>query len=87
MPTVWIPPLLRYLTGQHESIAVAGATLGEVIDALEVRFPGIKARLCEGNAIRPGLSVVIDSQVSREGLSAALQPGSEVHFVPAIGGG
>lgn len=87
MPTVWIPPLLRSLTAGQESVQVAGATLRETIDALDARFPGIKARLCQGDAMRPGLSVVIDGQVSRGGLSEAVQENSEVHFIPAIAGG
>jgi len=87
MPTVWIPPQLRKLTHEQESLAVAGSTLAELIDALETRFPGSGARLVENGAVRSGLSVVIDGQVSREGLSAQVQPNSEVHFIPAIGGG
>jgi len=58
-----------------------------VIEALERKYPGIRARLCDGDAIRPGLSVVIDAQVSRAGLSETISENSEVHFIPAIAGG
>ena len=71
----------------HESVRVAGATLRELIDALEARYPGIKARVCEGSELRGGLAVVIDGQVSRQGLAAEVKEDSEVHFIPAIGGG
>ncbi len=87
MPIVWIPPLLRKLTNDQESIPLAGATVRELIDALERQFPGAKERLCAGDKVRPGLSVVIDAQVNREGLNAAVNESSEVHFIPAIGGG
>lgn len=87
MPTVWIPPLLRHLTHEQESVQVAAATLREVIDALEARYPGIKARLLQGDTVRPGLSVVIDGQIAHGGLSEAVQENSEVHFIPAIAGG
>jgi molybdopterin synthase sulfur carrier subunit len=87
MPTVWIPALLRHLTGQRETVQVSGQSVREVIDALETQFPGIKARLIQGEALRPGLAVVIDTEVSREGLSAAVAENSEVHFIPAVGGG
>jgi molybdopterin converting factor small subunit len=30
---------------------------------------------------------MIDGQISREGPSAEIKPDSEVHFIPAIGGG
>lgn len=87
MPTVWVPALLRHLTGDQESIPVAGATLREVIDALDGKFPGIKARLCQGDGLRPGLATVIDGQVVRGGLSEPVEEGSEVHFIPAVAGG
>ena len=87
MPTVWIPALMRHLTGERESVQVSGATLREVIDALERQFPGIKARLCQDDHLRPGLAAVIDGQVARGGLSEAVLDHSEVHFIPAIAGG
>lgn len=87
MPTVWIPALLRPLVQGHETLQVAGQTMLEVVDALEGKFPGIKARLCTDGQLRPGMAVVIDSQVAREGLSAAVEENSEVHFIPAIAGG
>jgi len=87
MPTVWIPALLRHLTQDQETVQVAGQNLQEVITALEARFPGIQARLCQDDALRPGIAAVVDTQVVRGGLSEPVQPNSEVHFIPAIGGG
>jgi molybdopterin synthase sulfur carrier subunit len=87
MATVWIPSLLRDLTGGREVLTASGATVRQVIDALERDYPGIKTRLCEGNAIRPGLSVAVDSMVARLGLAEPVKENSEVHFLPAIGGG
>jgi sulfur-carrier protein len=87
MATVWIPALLRPHTGDVESLALPGMTLAELIDSLDAKFPGVKARLFDGTQLRPGLAVVIDTQVNREGLSASVNENSEVHFIPAIGGG
>jgi sulfur-carrier protein len=87
MARVWIPALMRNLTQGHESVLVPGHTLREVIDALETMHPGLRARLCLGDAIRPGLSVVINSQISRAGLAETIDDDSEVHFIPAIAGG
>jgi molybdopterin synthase sulfur carrier subunit len=87
MPVVWIPPSLRALTNQQETARVVGATVREVIDQLETIYPGIKARLCEGDGLRPGLAVVIDTQVARAGLWQPVGEDSEVHFVQAIAGG
>lgn len=87
MATVWIPPLLHDLTAGNARLSVPGATVREVIAELEKQYPGITARLCEDGRIRPGISVVVDSIVSRAGLRHRLSETSEVHFVPAISGG
>ncbi|MCS7222165.1 MAG: MoaD/ThiS family protein [Anaerolineae bacterium] len=87
MPVVWIPALLRELTGGQEQVVVPGETVRQVIESLEARFPGIRERLMEGDRLRPGLAVVVDDEVSRERLRHRLTETSEVHFVPAISGG
>jgi sulfur-carrier protein len=87
MAVVWIPSLLQSLTGGEEKIVISGATVGEIIDNLEVRFPGVKDRLVHGGAIRPHIAVAIDGDVSPEGLEQDVQEGSEVHFIPALSGG
>ena len=87
MPHVFIPPLLRTLTGGHEVIDVAGQNVRDVIDALERQFPGVRDRLINGDRLKPGLSVAIGTKVSTRGLMSKTQPDDEVHFLPAIGGG
>jgi molybdopterin synthase sulfur carrier subunit len=87
MAHVWIPPLLRDLTGGKETADVPGATVAEVIDALEQHFPGMRARLCPDGSLRPGLTVSVDGEVARFGLRERVGPDCEVHFLPAIGGG
>lgn len=86
MAIVWIPPLLRALTGA-ESVAVAGEQVRDLIVALDARYPGLAARLVEDGALRRGIVLMIDGVASRQGLRARVKPDSEVHFVPAIGGG
>lgn len=87
MATVWIPSLLRDLTGGRETLSASGSTVRQLIDVLERDYPGIKARLCDGNQLRPGLSVAVDSAIARLGLAEPVKDNSEVHFLPAIGGG
>jgi len=87
MARVWIPPLLRDLTGGREIVSVPGANVGQLIEALEQQFPGVRSRLCPDGALRPGLAVIVDGQVGRLGLLETAGPDSEVHFLPAIGGG
>ncbi len=87
MPVVWIPSLLRSLTGGRETVTVPGDTVGQVIDELERLHPGMKARLCEGEGLRPGMAVAVDTQVARLGLRQPVAEKSEIHFLPAVSGG
>lgn len=87
MPRVFIPPLLRPLTGGVEELEVPGTSVRQVVNNLESLHPGIRDRLCVGNDLRPGLAVAVDSQISTRGLLTRVAETSEVHFLPAIGGG
>ena len=87
MPLVFIPAQLRGLTGGEAQIELPAASVREVVGALEARFPGIKERLCQGDELAPGLQLSIDHVMSSRGLRAKLGPKSEVHFLPAFGGG
>ena len=87
MPVVFIPTPLRDLTGGVVEIGLEGSTVGELIDELDRRFPGLKSRLTRGDSLAPGLQVSIEDVMTRRGLKASVQPDSEVHFLPVIGGG
>lgn len=87
MPTVFIPAPLRELTGGRAQLVVPGGTVGEVLDAIEQTHPGVKARLCRENEIIPGFQVSVNDVLTRQGLRAKLEPASEVHFLPIVGGG
>ncbi len=87
MARVWIPPLLRDLTGGQEIVTAPGSRVSQIIEELDRRFPGIEARLCDGGALRPGLVVVVDTAIAALGLLQPVGRDSEVHFLPAIGGG
>ena len=87
MPTVWIPAPLRDLTEGKTSVTVTGSTVREVIESLEVQFPGIKDRLCENDKVRPNISVFVDGQITHLKIRERLKETSEVHFVIAISGG
>ena len=87
MPTIFIPAPIRSLTGGKASVVVAGSSVREAIESLEAKYPGIKERLCEGEKIRPTISVMVDGQVSHLKMREKLREDSEVHFVIAISGG
>jgi hypothetical protein len=87
MATVFIPTVLRPFSNGRERVSVSGRTLRQVIDQLDGECPGIKAQIIEDDDIRPGLAIAIDGDVTSEGLVQAIGEETEVHILPAIGGG
>ena len=87
MPVVWVPSLMRDLTGGEEQVSVPGSTLRQVVASLEQAYPGMRDRLMDDDGIKPGIAVVIDGETALMGLLEPVSPDSEVHFLPAIGGG
>lgn len=86
MAVVWIPQLLRPLTGGAETVRVDGATLRDVIDNLDAQHPGVRDRLLDGGLIRDEIALAIGSDQATD-LSATVGPDDEVHILPAIAGG
>ncbi len=87
MPVVWIPSLVRDVTGGRERVEAEGQTLRDVLDKVEVAYPGFRDRVCEEGRIRPGLAVAVDGEVTDGGLRQELEPHSEIHFIAAVSGG
>jgi sulfur-carrier protein len=62
------------------------ATVGEVIDELNGRWPGLRDRLCEpGPALRRHIHVYVDRE--RAGLDTPVEERSRVDVIAAISGG
>ena len=87
MATVFIPTMLQPIAGGVKQVAVEAKNVRQVIDKLDQLYPGLKERLVEENKIHSSLAVAIDGEVARMGLRERVGENSEVHFVPAIGGG
>ena len=87
MAQVWIPALMRDLTGGRQMVEVSGQTVGAVIEALEHAYPGIEARLCEGGRIRPVIAAYVDGRVAQLGLREPVTLNSEIQFLPVLSGG
>jgi molybdopterin converting factor small subunit len=84
---VWVPGLLRALTGGQEQLEMSGQTVGQLIDALDAAYPGVRERLCTGDRLNPAVTVWIDGRSGQLGLLEPVREGSEVQFLPAVGGG
>ena len=83
---VLIPGALLSYTGQNW-VEAAGATVGDVIDDLEARYPGIRCRMVDeqGN-IRRHMRMFFDGEMVLE-LSQALRDDGELLIVQALSGG
>ena len=87
MATVYIPSLMQKLTGGQQQVVVSGSTVRQIVENLEKDHPGIKERLVDNNRIKPNISVAVDGEISPMGMLEKVGEESEVHFLPAIGGG
>lgn len=87
MARVFIPPAIRELTDHAEIVEASGRTVRAVLADLEPRYPGLTARLCDGDVLRPGLMVAVAGRMSKQGLRTPVPDDAEVHFLPALGGG
>lgn len=90
MPVVRVPAPLRPLTGGAPTVEVVGATVGQVLDALERDHPGIGARLRDDRGdLHRFVNVFVDDLDVREagGLHAPVPGHAVVSVVPAVAGG
>lgn len=86
---VRIPTPLRTLTGGADEVKASGATVGEVIEDLEKRHPGIRDRLLDDKGVRRFVNIYVGEEDVRflEGLKTQLKAGDQISIVPAIAGG
>ena len=90
MATVRIPTQLRTLSGGAAEISVDGATVGEVLAALETAHPGFSARLFDdAGGLRRFVNVFVADEDVRfaEGLDTKVEAGQTVSIIPAVAGG
>lgn len=86
---VRIPAALRTLTGGADEVKVDGATVAEVVEALERRHPGLKDRLLDDKGVRRFVNIYVGEEDVRftGGLQTPVKGGDQISIVPAIAGG
>ena len=87
---VLIPTPLQKFTRDEASVSLEATSVSVLVDAMEARFPGIKARLCDDSGkLRRFLNVYVNSEDIRflDNEATALSDGDEVSIVPAVAGG
>ena len=87
MAKVYVPSLMQQITNGQQQIVVSGSTVRQIVNNLEEIYPGIKDRLAENNRIKPTIAVAVDGEITPLGMLEKVNEESEVHFLPAIGGG
>jgi len=88
--TVRIPTPLRSLTGGNEEVQVEdAATVGDVIDRLEMKHAGMRDRLLDDKGVRKFINIYVGEEDIRflDGLRTAVKDGEQLSIVPAIAGG
>jgi molybdopterin synthase sulfur carrier subunit len=78
--------LLALFAGLPREVEVDARTVGEAIECLDERWPGVRDRLCEpGPTLRRHINVFVDRE--RAALDTALDAGARVDVIAAISGG
>jgi molybdopterin converting factor small subunit len=88
--SVRIPTTLRTLTAGQSEVQVDGASVGEVLTALESAHPGFKERLLdESGGLRRFVNVFVSDDDVRflQGLDTPVPDGETVSIIPAVAGG
>jgi len=88
--TIRIPTTLRTLTAGASQVAVEGATVGEVLAALDSAHPGFAERLFdEDGTLRRFVNVFVSDDDVRylDGVGTAVPDGETVSIIPAVAGG
>jgi len=84
---VHLPPVLVRLYPQaRRDVTVSAATVAELVDALDARWPGMRDSICDSTpAVRRHINVFVDGR--RTVLADAVAPGAEVFIFTAMSGG
>jgi MoaD family protein len=84
---VRVAALLHSYTGGESVVQATGTTLGEVLDDLDRRFPGIRFRVVdEQDRLRPHVRFFVNGADARD-IATPLRHGDEVYIVGALSGG
>jgi molybdopterin synthase sulfur carrier subunit len=82
MTNVRIPPTLRTATGGEREVPADGETVGDLLDDLTSRFPGLEGKLQYANVYMDGEDIrTLDE------LETPVREGATIILLPAMAGG
>jgi sulfur-carrier protein len=86
VPVVRLRAPLSELAGGNRELEVEGATVAEVLQALEREHPEVRGWILdEQGAIREHINVFVNKEYGRE--DTAVTDADRLHVLPAISGG
>ncbi|MBV8094202.1 MAG: MoaD/ThiS family protein [Acetobacteraceae bacterium] len=78
--------LVNLFPGSVRRVEVSAYTVRDALEALDLRWPGMRDRVCDSRpAIRRHINVFVEGE--RASLDTRLSPGAEVVVMTAISGG
>ena len=87
---VRVPGPLRRLTAGESVVEVEGATVAEVLGALETQYPGFRERIYDADGkLRQFVNIYKNDEDIRfgSGLETQVAQGDDLSIVPAVAGG
>lgn len=80
------PLLVTHFPSAERVLKLEVASVAELVDALDARWPGMRDRICDSRPeIRRHMNVFVDGR--RAKLATAVRPGADVFILTAISGG
>jgi len=84
---VRLAPLLHDYTGGERAVSAEGATVGEIMDDLDRRYPGLAFRVIdEQGRVRRHMHVFVGERAAVD-RATPVAPGVEIYVVGALSGG
>ncbi len=90
MISVYIPTPFRRMTASHEYVEVEGKNVGEVLDAVEARYPGFGDLVYDRERQVPThINIYLNNQEIHDldGIATLVSDGDQVAVIPALAGG
>jgi molybdopterin converting factor small subunit len=90
MATIRIPPVLRPSVGGEKELQAAGASVGEILNAIAEDHPDAKSQLFAGDGqLNRYVNVYLNDEDVRvlDGLDTAVRESDTLVILPAMAGG
>jgi len=85
-----LPTILRSHAGGAKTVSVEGSTVGEVLEALAVTYPGLSGQVIDdGGSLHKFVNVYLNDDDVRylSALDTPVKESDEISILPAVAGG